>query len=526
MYGITGLTPVGRDWWVLKYDTLKVYGHYLKGVPGVSMQTDTDGTPIRATVHLSHLPLLPGYTSSVARQSPPPIPQEQWEWLRPYQRDAVLFARSRHGVLIADDLGLGKTATATASADPPCMVLCPASAILVWEEECQRIGWSYFTFKAGVDRLEARERYVVDPPNCWIVPYSMAPRLISDFHPEGDAPNLETLIADEGHIMARGGVKASRAFAMTSARRRILLSATPMRSRLSSLWGVLNAICPKAFGSSWDFRKRHCSALETPFGLEDGEPSNVEELAARVGSILIKRTRDEVNHAVPPLRRTVEFLEADHQAIRQAVESTQSTERIAVESAVRKEIGRQKAGIPVYRAMSDLVREGVDRMVIWFWHKDLLKETVELFKRSGITKIDAMTGDSPTAKRARLLKEWKYGDPHEPRILFATIGAGATAISLTTAQAAIFVEYDWTPLNVIQAEKRHHRFGNQCHEARAHYLTLKDTDDERMLNVILAKADEAESILGKDGQVALIETLLGGAEASKPITMERIWERI
>ena len=526
MYGIQGLSLCGRSWWSVSRTALKEYYPHLKDVPGARVTTDPDGTPLSATIHLTHLPLLPGYTPSAARQIPPDVPRVQWEWLRVYQQNAVMIARERQGILLADDLGLGKTATATAAAQLPVMVMCPASAIYVWEKECKRLGWTHFTFKAGVDRLEARERYTVNPPNCWIVPYSMAPRLVSDFHPHGPAPDLTTLIADEAHIMSRGGVRASRAAAMTSATVRIALTATPMRSHLSSLWGILNMIAPGAFGTHWDFRKRYCSATENSFGgLDDGAPSNTDELTKRVGVILIKRTREEVGHEIPPLNRTVEFVKPDHAKLREAVEATASSAQIAVESALRREIGRQKREA-AHKTLLDL-RRSYNRIVVWFWHKHHLEWLYERCAESLLTiPKDVMTGDSPTKRRARILDEWENGNPEDPRLLFATIGAGATAISLTTAQAALFVEYDWTPLNVVQAEKRHHRFGNTHGHVRAHYLTLEGTDDERMLNVLLYKADSSEKILGRDGQVKLIETLMSTAQSAAPVCMDRIWERL
>jgi hypothetical protein len=107
-------------------------------------------------------------------------------------------------------------------------------------------------------------------------------------------------------------------------------------------------------------------------------------------------------------------------------------------------------------------------------------------------------------------------------VLIASIGAAATAIALTTAKAAVFVELDWTPMNLIQAEKRHYRFGNVFPEISTTYLVAPTVGAERqMIAALLEKAEASELALDVDGSVDQMRALL----AEEPPTEKSLVDR-
>jgi SNF2 family DNA or RNA helicase len=149
----------------------------------------------------------------------------------------------------------------------------------------------------------------------------------------------------------------------------------------------------------------------------------------------------------------------------------------------------------------DLIKESIHqyvehpRSIWWCWHKDLAQELAKTIKEKVHKKVDLVTGSTTPAKRNKVLHEWKYGDPGDPRILVATIASMSAACNLVTAEAAYFLEYDWAPLNIAQAEKRHHRPGNKHPTVYSYYFYIPGTHEERMLNTLLEKIEQQEEIL-------------------------------
>jgi SNF2 family DNA or RNA helicase len=175
---------------------------------------------------------------------------------------------------------------------------------------------------------------------------------------------------------------------------------------------------------------------------------------------------------------------------------------------VRQEVGRQKLSVLLAGTTIDQWQAKYRRVVYWVWHKTMARLLADHLKKIGIP-VDLLVGDSPTAGRKRVVAEWQHGRPDDDRALVASIGAGSVAVSLTSARAAVFVEFAWDMLSQMQAEKRHHRFGNKHDEVHAIYCVLESTLDARMLEVLLEKAQHSEGTLGEDGQVDLVREVVG-----------------
>jgi SNF2 family DNA or RNA helicase len=127
--------------------------------------------------------------------------------------------------------------------------------------------------------------------------------------------------------------------------------------------------------------------------------------------------------------------------------------------------------------------------------------------------VDLVTGSTTPKARAKVLDEWKYGDPTEKRILVATMASMSAACNLVTAEAAYFVEYDWAPLNVAQAEKRHHRPGNRFGTVWAYYFHIQNTLETKMLDTLLSKLENQEQAIPSEDQREQFQQIMGRSEA-------------
>ena len=64
------------------------------------------------------------------------------------------------------------------------------------------------------------------------------------------------------------------------------------------------------------------------------------------------------------------------------------------------------------------------------------------------------------------------------------MGQGTT---LTAASHVVFVEPDWTPALLDQAEMRLHRIGQEAASVLVQYLVLENSLDEKILAAVQAK---------------------------------------
>ena len=507
------------DWFTLDAAELARYTEQAVGLPGVRVQRGISKRIEAIDLHISHLATLdpPLVVPMQASGTPRPAPYV----LRDYQEEGIQFSRSRAGSLLLHALGMGKSAMALGALDTPAAVLCPTSAVPVWLLEAQQWGFSTQVLHG----LHSASRTIRRNVDLYIITYGSAQAWLGYFRLLGIGFTLHTMIADEAQWLQHKALRWSQAFRSITRERTILLTATPLRNRLKSLWGLLDAAAPQAWGHQYDFRRRYCGAHEGAYGLVDSAPTNTDELALRLSAVTLRRTWDDPALAQyrPALERRLLDVEVDAASRSRVFEAAAEEMRASYQSRSRTGSGgsqlalmgrlRRQVGLLKAQWLSDRLGELLEehkRIIFWVWHKENAEYLYRKLRE--LVKTDKVTGDSITTKRSTVIEEWQHGDHHEARALVTTLGAMSSAVNLTTADAAVFVEYDWAPLNVQQAEGRHHRHGSRYSKVYAYYLRVPGTIDERIAEVLLEKMREAEKVIGADSQTdqmhLLVDTLL------------------
>lgn len=204
--------------------------------------------------------------------------------MNPHQVDAALFALASplsNGVILADEVGLGKTIEASlvlaqkwAEHKRRLLLIVPATLRKQWSQELVE----KFSLPSRI--LEARnfkEAQAAGATNPFLVETAFGESAVAicsyEFasRKQGElaAVPWDLVVFDEAHKLRnfyRGDSAkiASRLDAALKGRPKLLLSATPLQNNLQELYGLITLIDPHFFGSLDAFKARYCRPkLET-----------------------------------------------------------------------------------------------------------------------------------------------------------------------------------------------------------------------------------------------------------------------
>lgn len=258
-------------------------------------------------------------------------PQNLFDGLMEYQREAVLYCLSRQGrVLLADEPGLGKTAQSLAMMyqyrqEWPLLIVCLPVLKFNWREECMR--WL---------RLEPHQ-ILVRQSNESKKPMAAVPAgvrvVIAPYTGLGILQRLpfRCVIIDESHCIKNMTAKRTKD-AITiceNAQRIVMLSGTPAKAKPVELLPQLIVLCwnrpdlgmpAQAWkGAGKEFQMRYCGAVRSArFGLTESGHTCLNELNLLCKVIMLRRKKAHVLHQLPPKTRETILLEAEGKKVQSA----------------------------------------------------------------------------------------------------------------------------------------------------------------------------------------------------------------
>jgi hypothetical protein len=136
-------------------------------------------------------------------------------------------------------------------------------------------------------------------------------------------------------------------------------------------------------------------------------------------------------------------------------------------------------------------------LIVWGCYQEVIvalyERSVELGHRVGV-----LDGSKSQNQRDQVVSKLQAG---ELDLVIASIYAAGTAITLTRAHDELFVELDWTPAMIVQAENRCYRYG-QTEPVRITTLIAQGTLDEHVQRVLSRKIAFLEKNLSGDHAVS------------------------
>lgn len=297
------------------------------------------------------------------------------------------------------------------------------------------------------------------------------------------------------------------------------------------------------FGGASRFMERYTK--QNHFGAFLPNRPMLPELEQRLSrSSWVRRNKKDVLKQLPKKLRTTRYVDVNpkgfkeaHDALYEKVsdwieEQQELGNRIddeAIKTFARTRVDlitplRAAAGIAKIPAAIDIITDWLEAttaiaadgtktytrpLIVWVHHQPVMQALVEAVEKAGIADAGFIDGGTPQHKRQPVADRLQNG---EIGVIFCSIGAAGFGITLTRSSDVIFIETDWTPANISQAEDRAYRIG-QTQTVMVTTLMATDTLDAHMrailrnkakhLNVLVPGADnnvtEVTAVLNEDG---------------------------
>lgn len=453
----------------------------------------------------------------------------------PYQRAGISYALQRKDTLVGDEPGLGKTIQALGfvnklgDAVKNMLVVGPATLSFNWKLEAEKwlLGkWLIFVPRSGNDPAPAQ------PASRKLLVVTNYDKVVGESKLAASLARVwDVAVFDEAHALKNP--KSQRSLAVLGERgllqrahRSLFLTGTPIENFPKEIWPVASALCPAKFGDWWAFAKRYCGLHQEQRGdrvawVATGG-THLSELQQRLrAAFMVRRLKADVLKELPPKRRQLVVLgdeEVDwsgHPALRKWREVY---EKAYEEALARVEASRTEAE---YRAavrqletvtgvafqdmsefrhqaalaklpacikyLDEVLASTTDSVVVFAHHEDVLLKLRDHFGEECVL----LYGGTPMRDRGEVVREFQAG---EKRVFVGGLKAAGVGINLHRASIVVFVEIDWVPATMTQAEDRLCRIG-QTKMVHVIHLVANQSLDANMSKRVIAKQDAIDRAL-------------------------------
>lgn len=429
---------------------------------------------------------------------------------REYQRFAGAQLAIRGGLLLADDLGLGKTVTAmcpmAVTGNLPAVVVYPAALPNHWPEKLAE-----FAPQLRVHHIRKGQPYpLVKQPRQRVADLwdTLPDVILVSYHKlRGWAETLGEIVQyavfEECQQLRTPGSDIYRACCYLAARARLRmgLTATPIYNYGAEFYHVVNPLVPDSLGGYDEFLREWCIG-----GFGDKPRLKDSELFGsylRREGIMLRRTRGEVGRELPAMAKIPHEIEADSKVLASitgdAVALAQTilgaNERYRGEkmraAGEFDQLVRQATGIAKAPYVAQFVRllvESGQQVLLFAWHREVYSIYREQLQ--DLNPVMYTGTESPREKQAAK-DAFVAGDS---RVMLISLRAGAGIDGLQHAcSTVVFGELDWSPGVHEQCIGRVHRDG-QTQPVQAYFLISSEGSDPIVSDVLGVKREQIEGV--------------------------------
>ncbi|KAI8608219.1 SNF2 family N-terminal domain-containing protein [Chytriomyces sp. MP71] len=427
------------------------------------------------------------------------------------------------GCIMADEMGLGKTLQCITilwtllrqSPEPgkatieKAIIVCPSSLVKNWSNEikkwlgpnsinplaCDNKGGREQSTKDIENFVAAKGRAITHP--VVIISYESL-RAYADLLKKTE---IGLMMCDEGHRLKNADSQTYKALNELNAKRRVILSGTPVQNDLTEYYSLLSFAIPNILGTESEFRKNYENPIQrgrdagaTPKEKELGD-EKMKELMSIVKAFIIRRTADLLTKFLPIKYEHVVFCKLSPLQLElyKSFCSSPETKKLlnGVGSQPLKAITLLKKlcnhpalgfdffgrdAFPTNFSSKDCQQQFAGKMLLLHSMLGKIKalgdkivlisnytQTLDLFdllckqNQWGVLRLD---GTMTIQKRQKLVDQ--FNDPLGREFVFLLSSkAGGCGINLVGANRLVLFDPDWNPANDAQALARVWRDGQK-----------------------------------------------------------------
>jgi len=434
------------------------------------------------------------------------------ERLRAFQRVGVNYLLNTQRCILADDVGMGKTAQAIEAIElskyhDRVLIICTNSAKWWLRDEIEK--WfpcQERTVVEAATRQADLERYLTTK-GFLIINWELL-RLL----PQLKKIVWHWIVADEAHRLKNHKTQFWKYLNGLLTRRLVLLTASPISNEPADLWALLHLLHPTRYPSYWRFYEMYVNYYFDKNGYKKVNRSkpvrNIELLQREIAPVLLRRDKEGYRSTMPPQNKVIPLQLTTVQA---RMYKTMAKEMYTIlETGAEVEVFEVGAQLVRLRqivsttatlqdsdhsskldAAVELIEDAPGEQFVVF---ALFRATViclqQRLTKKGIP-CATILGGQPPDDRYQVVQEFQAG---QIQVIVSTVQAGGESITLTASHQVIFIEKHYSHTVQQQAIGRVDRFGQE-HQCLITSLHCPHTVDDLVEKIVQSKSCMADSIL-------------------------------
>jgi superfamily II DNA or RNA helicase len=422
------------------------------------------------------------------------------------------------GGILADDMGVGKTAQVLAALDErraancgPSLVVAPRSLLFNWRQEAERFTPTLKVLEhAGLDR----DPSLIDSHHLVLTTYGTLQR---DIHYLSER-EFDYVILDEAQAIKNASTVSAKAVRLLKGRHRLALSGTPVENHLGELWSLFEFLNPGMLGEA--------KVLKLTGGLARNPSEETRRLLAHaLRPFILRRTKQQVARELPEKTEQTIYCELEAEQRRkynqlrdhyrasllgkasgavewnkikiQVLEALLRLRQAACHTGLldKKLAAEPSAKFTTLLAQLEELREEGHKALVFSQFTSLLALLRERLDESAF-KYEYLDG----ATRDRQARVERFQSDPDCQLFLISLRAGGLGLNLTAAGYVFLLDPWWNPAVEAQAIDRAHRIG-QTRNVFAYRLISRETVEEKVLELQKNKRELADAILSQDNSV-------------------------
>jgi SNF2 family DNA or RNA helicase len=465
--------------------------------------------------------------------------EDHWtKYLReplPHQIPAVVKLLQYDRFILADDMGLAKTATSIIAAletnSEKILIVCPASLKLNWKKEIQILEPDANIAIIDSDKWISGAKWT-------IVNYD----ILKNFHIVRDKrkkdqkliptildEKFDLIIGDEAHFVKQKDAMRTKLFNdfTIEAKRLWLLTGTPITNRPIDYYNLLS-LCNHRLARNWiGFVIRYCAGKQ--FYGKGGRKiwntkgaSYLDELRENTDDVMLRRRKEDVldlpEKLIQPIylplrnKKAYEQIIGEYETWAEHQNSVNLSLHIAKLVELRQFLALSKVESTI-EIVENAIEEGKKVIIFTNFTEPLLRFYAHFGKK-------AVIHHGPMSKVAREQSIEKFQNDPTVSVFIGNIVSAGVGITLTAAELVVFNDLSWLPSDHLQAQDRAHRIG-QKKVVNVYYNIIDETLDVHLFEALMNKMKIIDQVMG-DSNVNedVFKTVIEKLKKPKPFNLK------